>query len=299
MGLTLPAPTVTDSVRNHPAQWPLRLPILHRPNQPTTQTRRPPSRRSSRTHHLPSNPNQNRQCLTSTHPLEPLPIASRHQRLSPLLLPQRHLRLPHPSPRSTRTNPATILHRNNTTGNSDDLQGPPHSSAAPSHDLADPNPRPTQDTPKFRNLHNHHHPRPNPPPNYSRLSTINSRLQPHQPRQRNNTHHDRSTQHNPTFNPPIHTHRILHQPDLVRHHSRSIHHHTRNSLDESTEPYLDRRSPVGTSRMAGPPKNHICPLHRLGYHTLPHERKTQPDHPHNWAPPIRRHTRLLVVHPQH
>src|SRR5205807_2509343 len=37
------------------------------------------------------------------------------------------------------------------------------------------------------------------------------------------------------------------------------------------------RSPVGTSRMADPPKNHICPLHRLGYHTLPHERETQQD----------------------
>src|SRR5947209_867583 len=236
MGITLPAATSADSFRNHPVQQSLHLPILHKPHQPTTQTRRPLRRRIRRTCHLPSYPRQHQKTPSSARSGKPLSSSTRDQHIPALLLPQRHLRLPHSSPRNTHPNPATILHRDDTPGNSDDPQDPPYPSSPTSHDLADPNPRPTQDPAKSRNLYNHHHPGPNPAPNYSRLPAVHHRIQPHQPRKRNNTHHDRSTQHNPTFNTPTHIPRIFHQPDLDRHNSSPIHRHSWYSLDESTKP---------------------------------------------------------------
>src|SRR6266699_3333718 len=176
MGLALPATPLTDGFRNHPVHQPLRTPILPRHYQPTDQTPRSLRRRSGRAHHLPSNPRPNGQRVTSAHPLKPLPFPSRNQHLPPLLLPQRHLRLSHNRPLCPRTRQESILYGNN----------PP------------------------RHSHHHHSPRPHPPPRNSRLSTIHTGLQPHQPGKRNNPHDPEPTQQNPTRNTPVHTHRPVH-----------------------------------------------------------------------------------------
>src|SRR6266581_643713 len=49
--------------------------------------------------------------------------------------------------------------------------------------------------------------------------------------------------------------------------------------------------------MAYPSENRLHPLCRLGSHTVPHAGETQTDNSHSWTPPIRRHTRLLVIIP--
>src|SRR6266705_1623251 len=145
LGLPLPTAIVIDSFRDRPVHQPLCIPILSRPHQPTNQIYRPIRRRGSCTHHipLPTLPNQRRP--SSTHSSEPIPNSTRHQHIAPLFLPQRHLRLPNPSPRSTHTRKTPIPHRNSPPSNSHRLQDPPRPSSPSSHDLADPNPRPSQD----------------------------------------------------------------------------------------------------------------------------------------------------------
>src|SRR5207245_11677589 len=108
------------------------------------------------------------------------------QQLTSLLLPQRHLRLSYPSPRRTHTRKNPIPHRDHPPSNGHHLQDPPRPISASSSDLADPNPRPTQDPTKPLRHHDHHQPRPSPSPRDSWLPAIHSRLQPNQPRQRNN-----------------------------------------------------------------------------------------------------------------
>src|SRR6266700_8394181 len=49
--------------------------------------------------------------------------------------------------------------------------------------------------------------------------------------------------------------------------------------------------------MAYPSENRLHPLCRLGRHTVPHAGETQTDNSRSWTPPIRRHTRLLVIIP--
>src|SRR5256712_3658212 len=234
MGLTLPTPLTIDSLRNHPAHQPLRPPNLPRPHQPATPTSRPLRKRMCRNHHLPRNPRKNQERLPITHPSQPLPHLTRHQHLPSLLLPQRHIRLPNPRSGNTSTSPTPILHRNNPPSNSHHLQSPPHPRTPTRYCLASSNQGSTQDPTKPHHHNNHHHPRPDPPPGNQRLPTIHTRIQPHQPRKRSNTHPHEPSQHNPTPNPPIRTHRTLHQSRLDHRHSRPLHRNPRNSLDEST-----------------------------------------------------------------
>ena len=295
MGLPLPTITIAYIIWNRPAFQPLRLPNIPRPHQPTSKTTRPLRRRRSCSHHLHlhSIPNQRRS--PSTHPSKPLPSPTSNQHLTPLLLPQRHLRLPHPRPRSTHLGPTPILHRNNPPDNRHHLQGPPHPSPPPSPDLADPNRRSAQDPAQPRHHHNHHDHGTSPPVRSPRLPTIHTRLQPHKPGKRHHIHDNELLQHNPALNPPIHTQRTLHQPSLDSHHSHPLHHNPRNSMDQSTKHHRHRRRPARTRRLAHSPKNRIRTLHRLGNHTLLDERKTQTDNHHNRTPPTRRRTRLLVI----
>src|SRR5256886_2810397 len=295
MGLTIPTATATDSFRSHTPRQPLHLPNLPRPHQPTTQTGRPLRRRSSRTHHLHGNPRQNRQRPSSSNSIMPLPNSTRNQHIATLFLPQRHLRLPHPSTRSPSPDPAPILHRNNPPSNSHSLQSPPHPSSPSRPSLASPNRGLAQDPSHPRHHHNHLHHRPSLTRSDSRLPTIHPRLQPRQPRKQNDTHNHEPTQHTTANNIPVHPHRTLRQPALDHLNSSPLHNNSRNRLDENTESQPDRRRPARTSGLAHPAKNRVRPLHRLGHHSLHHARQTRTDDHHNRTPTASRHTRLLVI----
>src|SRR6266516_2655521 len=116
----------------------------------------------------------------------PIPNASRAEHLAPLLLPQRHLRLPSPRGITSGTLSQEIHDRDQPPSNGHDLQDPSDTRAAPYHSLAGTEQRTRRNTSEHHQHRRNPHGRPTTAPSSTRLCPVRSRLQPRQQRQLNN-----------------------------------------------------------------------------------------------------------------
>src|SRR5207247_7857549 len=96
VGQPPPATTPTRRLGNNPNRRSLQPSIFNRRDLAEHQNRRATRRRQRRPPHLPLSQTENHQHTNTAHLCQPIPDPARAEHLAPLLLPQRHVRLPNP-----------------------------------------------------------------------------------------------------------------------------------------------------------------------------------------------------------
>src|SRR5207247_7851276 len=103
VGQPLPATTPTRRLGNNPNRRSLQPSILNRRDLAEHQNRRATRQRQRRPPHLPLSQTENHRPSNPAHLCQPILDPARAEHLAPLLLPQRHVRLPNPRSITRRT----------------------------------------------------------------------------------------------------------------------------------------------------------------------------------------------------